>query len=110
MIDYPSSGFLRTALHLLRDGNELIICVRPGWRSTLLDKELVSLPASAAEAGASGSNDKRPSIKMSLLMMPLSIVHHFALSGDFLMSFKKDAGIVISYSRRLPCAKEIAPH
>jgi hypothetical protein len=99
-INYPSRNFLRTTLHLLREGKDLTICVRPGWRSAILEKNLASLPSSALEASAAKSNGKRlPSLRMSLLLMPLSIVHHFALSGDFVMSYRKDDDIKISYLR-----------
>lgn len=100
MIDYPSSSFLARSLRALRDGAELTISVRPGWRSTLLARELPSLPSSAQEASSSKRNGKKPpSLKMSLLMMPISIVHHFALSGDFVMSFRNEKEMVITYSR-----------
>lgn len=99
-INYPSRKFLRTSLHLLHEGKDLTICVRPGWRSAILEKDLVSLPSSAVEASAAKTNGKKPpSLRMSLLLMPLSIVHHFALSGDFVMSFRKEEGMKISYSR-----------
>jgi hypothetical protein len=100
-INYPSRNFLRTALKTLRAGEDLAIYVASGWRRAILEKELPALPASALEVNAAPANGKRPpSFRMSLLLMPLSIVHHFALSGDFLLSFRKtERGMTILYSR-----------
>ena len=100
-INYPSRNFLRTALKRLRAGEDLAICVDSGWRCAILENELPALPASALEVNAAPANGKRPpSFRMALLLMPLSIVHHFALSGDFVLSFQKnESGIIIVYSR-----------
>lgn len=110
MIDYPSRKFLRTALKTLRDGNDLVVCVRTGWRSRLVEKDFGTLPSDSAEAyRVQDAGKKPPSIRLSLLMVPLLTVHNFALSGDYVMRIDRENGIRILYSRNKPEKAEAVP-
>ena len=74
---YPVRHFLRITLQALRDGNDLTIYVRPGWRSNLVAKEFPFLPSCAAEAYAVQASGKKPPLfKMSILMLPIITVHN----------------------------------
>ncbi len=100
MIEYSSPKFLRTSLRLLREEKDLTVWVRPGWRSEMIKREIGFFPSCASDAyNAKASGKKSPSLGLSLLLMPLVIVHHFALSGGFVMTYSCDDGVRISYSR-----------
>jgi hypothetical protein len=105
-INYPSKHFLRTSFQLLREGNDLAICVRPGWRSKMVEKEFEYLPSCVSEAyNAQASGKKPPSLKMSIMMMPIITVHNFALSGEYIMRLSREGGIHVLYSRHIKSDK-----
>lgn len=105
---YPVRHFLRITLQALRDGNDLTIYVRPGWRSNLVAKEFPFLPSCAAEAYAVQASGKKPPLfKMSILMLPIITVHNFVLSGAYRMELCNKNGVRILYFRHSEEQKKI---
>jgi hypothetical protein len=99
-IDYPSEAFTKRCLHLLRDGQHLTIHVRGGWRSRWLQRHIDELPTSELEARLPSAFGKRSlPVGLQILMMPISTVHFFALSGGYKMSHSVDSGLLIKYAR-----------
>lgn len=97
-IEYPSRGFARNAIAALKQGHSLTIHIRPGWRTDILRRELADLPACEREAMQPTASGKRfPSYKMAILMIPMTTVHFYALSGGFRMYPEIDKEVRVSY-------------
>ena len=101
LIKYPSPRFAEQSLHALRGGDELIISVEDGWRSSWLEGDLPFMTQTREEASNPKPAGKRfPSPKVALLLAPFLTVHHFALSADYRMTFKREARLEVTYTPR----------
>lgn len=67
----------------------------------MVEREFKFLPSTLSEAhSVKESGKKPPSLRMSILMMPIVMIHNFALSGEYVMQLCNEDSVRILYTRQ----------
>ena len=98
-LKFPSKGFTRSAMHALRDGDDLTIAFGDTWHRRLLLRDLKTLPRTKAEAmNPASSGRKFASVGTAFLLASFMTVHNYALVRGKVMSFKEGEPLEIKYA------------